>query len=92
MSHACNFFFYVLLNKPFRTLLWKKIRNMQSTTYSATMTTQHRDSVRLRQVHDASSVALLADQKRGAARVNSSGAVLDSNGNKKTVKVNEEAM
>lgn len=26
VNHACNFFFYVLLNKPFRLLLWRKVR------------------------------------------------------------------
>ena len=25
INHACNFFFYVMLNKPFRNLLWRKL-------------------------------------------------------------------
>jgi len=30
VNHACNFFFYVVLNQPFRALLWKKVRHVHS--------------------------------------------------------------
>ncbi|XP_067939862.1 probable G-protein coupled receptor 139 [Watersipora subatra] len=40
INHACNFFFYVMLNKPFRRLLWKKVRNGESAAApSSTLTT-----------------------------------------------------
>ena len=31
INHASNFFCYVLANKPFRNLLWKKVRRSEST-------------------------------------------------------------
>ena len=42
INHACNFFFYVLLNKQFRRLLWKKVRRVKETAPSSTHATTFR--------------------------------------------------
>lgn len=49
ISHACNFFFYVLINKPFRTLLWRKVSKATHTD-GTRMSTLRSENFKLRKL------------------------------------------
>lgn len=51
INHACNFFFYVFLNKPFRSFLWHKVRKSSPSDAHGTRLSSFRtDSVMVRKL------------------------------------------